>query len=524
MSQQKQDRETRPPESRASAVSNDQAISAPSSPVVRKSPRLQEQQRLRGSSAKSEPVRQLPSPTSNSPGKQATASADRKRKREHERSVDCQDAAFLTIHQAEPDQKRHRTQLTDCAISNTLQPDSSIEPANSDSPLTHWIKEGTWPTEYFHQDGDMIQSLTRKRSIRSQNTDQTSTPSNSTGTKAGRNTDVRNKSYEILLQTAGIYMSRKVGIEDPPTDGCRLLFRTFLDTEQNVPEDSLFNDDLFEDFCLWISDRNEATIVRDLTPLLVPSAELMNLRGARHLRHVIEAVDESWSKFVPMINSSCPKPDFSVGLRISAFTPEQQVKLRPFDGGLDIQSRLMATHQMYFPFLTAEAKCGQEGITVADRQNAHSASVAVNALVELYKTVSRQKELHRKILVFSISHNHNSVDIYGHYALIDDKKITFHRYLVKSVSFADPDGRDKWRPYKFTKNVYDSFLPIHLARVCSAVDQLPDPAAFDPDPLSEPSTTGDPTQGDGQGPGTSSATTPQTSAEPASKKPKARED
>lgn len=367
----------------------------------------------------------------------------------------------------------------------------------------------------------MLHSLTRKRSTRSMNTDQTSTTSNSTSTKEGKKTDVRNKSYEILLQAAGIYMTRQVLIEDPPTDGCRLLFRTFMDTEQDVPDDSLFNDDLFEDFCLWISDRNEATIVRDLTPLLVPSAELMKLRGARHLRHVIEAVDESWLKFIPMINGPCPKPDFSVGLQISAFTPEQQAKLKPFDGGPDDQSRLMATHKMYFPFLTAEAKCGQEGITAANRQNAHSAGVAVNALVELYMHVHRHQELHRKILVFSISHNHESVSIYGHYPLIDDKKITFHRYLVQSFSFADPSGRDKWRSYKFTKNVYDSFLPIHLARVCSAVDQLPDPAGFELDPLSEPSTTGDPTQGDGQGPGTSSATTPQTSAEPAFKKPKA---
>ncbi|KAL8634895.1 MAG: hypothetical protein Q9228_007557, partial [Teloschistes exilis] len=453
----------------------------------------------------------------------ATASADRKRKREHESSVDCQDAAFLTIHQAEPDQKRQRTQSTDRAIGNTKQPDPISESANGDFYLTHWIKEGTWPTEFFQPDGDMIQSLTRKRSTRSMNTDQTSTPSNSMGVKDVNRPDARSPRYESLLQAAGIYMSRQLGVVDPPTDGCRLLLRTLINTEQEVPDDSLFNEDLFEDFCQWIADRNEARIVRDLTPLLIPSAELMNLRGASHLRHVIEAIDESWSKIIPMINGPCPKPDLSVGLQISAFTPEQQIKLRPFDGDWQYQSRLMATHKMYFPFLTAEAKCGQEGITVADRQNAHSASVAVNALVELYKTVSRHHELHRKILVFSISHNHKSLDINGHYALIDDKKVTFHRYLVQSFSFADPSGRDKWRSYKFTKNVYDSFLPIHLARVCSAVDQLPDPEAFAPDPLAELSTTGDPTQGDGQGPGTSSATTPQTSGEPAFKKPKAPE-
>ncbi|KAI4257287.1 MAG: hypothetical protein LQ352_001699 [Teloschistes flavicans] len=505
--------------------------------IHRRSARLQEKQRLRGTSPKSEPVRQLPSPTSNSPGKQVgsshvqllvatsligfkvTASPDRKRKREYEHSERRQTAPF-TDDQAEPDHKRHRIQSEARAISDTLQPDPISESTKGDINLNHWIKEGTWPSEYFQPDSSMNQSLTRKRSTPSIAAEQASTPSNSISVREGKNPAARSPRYEDLLRTAGIFMSRQPGV-DLPTNDSKGLIRTLMDTEQDYLQDSLFNSDIFEDFCQWIADRNEASIVRDLTPLLVPSAELMYLRGSRHLRHVIEAVDESWSKCIPMVNGPCPKPDFSVGLRISAFTPEQQAKLGPFDGGWQYQSRLLATHRMYFPFLTAEAKCGQEGLIIADRQNANSASVAANAVVELYKTVSRHHELHRKILTFSISHNQETVNIYGHYALTTDKKISFHRYKVKQIPFADPDGIDKWRPYQFTKNVYDTFLPIHLERVCSAIDQLPDPEAFAPDPLSEPSTTGDPTQADGQAAGTSPATTPQTSAEPAFKKPKA---
>ena len=35
------------------------------------------------------------------------------------------------------------------------------------------------------------------------------------------------------------------------------------------------------------------------------------------------------------------------------------------------------------------------------------------------------------------------------------------------------DGREKWTAYKFTKSVYDVWMPIHLQRICSAIDQLP---------------------------------------------------
>ena len=30
----------------------------------------------------------------------------------------------------------------------------------------------------------------------------------------------------------------------------------------------------------------------------------------------------------------------------------------------------------------------------------------------------------------------------------------------------------KWVAYRFTKNVYDKFVPMHLKRICSAIDVL----------------------------------------------------
>jgi hypothetical protein len=42
----------------------------------------------------------------------------------------------------------------------------------------------------------------------------------------------------------------------------------------------------------------------------------------------------------------------------------------------------------------------------------------------------------------------------------------------------DQDGKDKWTAYKFTRNIYVVFVPIHLKRVYSVVDKLPDPGVF----------------------------------------------
>lgn len=165
----------------------------------------------------------------------------------------------------------------------------------------------------------------------------------------------------------------------------------------------------------------------------------------------------------------------------------QLKKLKPFVGDWQTTSRLVATDEMYFPFLTSEVKCGNEALNIADRQNARSASVAANAVVELYKVMSRQDELHKKIITFSVSHDHRAVRICGHYVLINGKDASFYRHLVQDFSIVNQDGKDKWTAYTFTRNVYDMFVPIHLERICAVVDQLPDPEVFLVEQLSQQS-------------------------------------
>ncbi|SLM35829.1 hypothetical protein LPUS_05202 [Lasallia pustulata] len=352
----------------------------------------------------------------------------------------------------------------------------------------------------------------------------------------------RRPSYEVGLGTKGSFMG---GSKKDVTQASKDLCRTLRNTKQITPEDSLFRDDLFEKTCEKIHNGNEPMVIRDISLLIVPSAQTLATYGAANLDHLVESVNEGWNSAIAVFGPR-PQPDYSVGFGRSAFTNGQLKKLTPFVGEVtDIfTSYFMATFRMYFPFLTCEVKCDAGNLEVADRQNAHSMTLAVRAVVELYRYVKREKELHGEILAFSISHDDENVRIYGHYALINGTETTFYRHPVHEFAFTALDGRDKWTAYTFVRNIYDKHMPILHERICSAINDLPN-LDFEVSQQSELNFPEDPQLQPPQAPGGqfrtpsnaesmslgeedsfvgSSVTTPQTSmtqeAQPPFKKPK----
>ena len=284
--------------------------------------------------------------------------------------------------------------------------------------------------------------------------------------------------YEVKLEEEGSYMRESnLGI----TDNSESVYLDLFKSKQAVPQDSLFRDDLFKNVCEKIQNRNEAMVIQDITRLIVPSAQNLAIYGATHLGHLYETVNEGWNNMNGFTWCARPQPDYSVGFGRSAFTDIQRKKLEPFVGSIEsnLTSYFMATSNMYFPFLTCEVKCGAAALSVADRQNAHSMTLAVRGVVELYKLVERQKELHREILAYSVSHDHRSVRIYGHYASIDGDNTTFYRHPIHEFSFTAMNGKEKWTTYKFTKNLYDTWMPEHFKRICSAIDAIPPDINFE---------------------------------------------
>jgi hypothetical protein len=392
---------------------------------------------------------------------------------------------FNPLHPTPAEAPRKRARLRSPAVDTIVDQEAAINVGEEEiDPINYWRLTNRWPKEYAEQNDDnMSHLLARKKSSsslrRKQSGPASDAPSSNTPSdqkpREVKSAPYQDARYETLLETKGSYMGRYVGEnEEGVTIESKALCRTLLGTKQKVPEDSLFHDKFFNDACEMIRNRNEAKVIQDIARLIVPSAQSLAIRGAKHLKCLTESVNEGWNNSIPLTGTR-PQPDYSVGFERETFTKDQLGKLSPFIGDFIAgdQSFFMATYYMYFPFLTCEVKCGAAALDIADRQNAHSMTLAVRAIVELFRLVGREMELHREILAFSISHDHTSVRIYGHYPVIKGKDVSYYRHPIHKFDFTALDGRDKWTAYKFTKNVYDTWMPAHFKRIYSVIDKLP---------------------------------------------------
>ena len=338
--------------------------------------------------------------------------------------------------------------------------------------ISHWVLEGSWPEEHFIAEySTMDPPLTKKRS-RSTLRDQPQSEN------TDKEKDYRNPQIEVLMETVNIYIHIQSTIQ--PSQPCKDFCVQMLQAEQELPNYTLFDDDTtFEPLIARLTVENETMVFRDLTPLIAPAAELLYLHGAKHLGILYGHANMGWGRSIPLV-ASPPQPDYCVGLDMSAFTSAQWKQMRALIRGVE-RNPLMATWKMWYPFFMCEAKASRENLVIADRQNMCSGSVAVNALVTLYRAAGRERELHRKIVAFSISHDTEIFKIYGHFASFEETEPRFYRYPIKRAFIMD--RQDRWTAYRFTRNLYDLFAPLHLERITSVLDSLPENATIWGGPL-----------------------------------------
>ncbi|KAG8628485.1 hypothetical protein KVT40_004358 [Elsinoe batatas] len=205
-------------------------------------------------------------------------------------------------------------------------------------------------------------------------------------------------------------------------------------------------------------------------PWIVPSAELLYFCGELDQDYIGDAVDADWIRCATM-GSTRPKPDYCAGLLARAYTQPELAALRAYASA---RRPVFFTPELSFPFLICEAKAGETGLNQADRQNIHSASIAVRAILELFKAAfevqdpARVTDLYGRILVFSVSHDNDRAQVYGHFCVQKETAgddVEFYRYPLTFVSLSAADGADKDRIYSFTRNLYDRFVPEHLHRI-----------------------------------------------------------
>ena len=125
-----------------------------------------------------------------------------------------------------------------------------------------------------------------------------------------------------------------------------------------------------------------------------------------------------------------------------------------------------------------EVKCGNEALDYADRQNMHSCSVAVKALLKLEQKADQYREdkqfesLLGKILVYSISHDQNDARVWGHYALVEGEKWTYYRHHIGKFDIAYKE-RDMLALHNFVRNVLTGYASTLLERLQRAIAALP---------------------------------------------------
>jgi hypothetical protein len=204
--------------------------------------------------------------------------------------------------------------------------------------------------------------------------------------------------------------------------------------------------------------------------LIAPSAELIALRGDKELDILCESANEIWTYSQQLLQYQ-PQPSYSVGFKALAFTELQFTKVTEFfeDRCTSETSPIMGTSHMFFPCFSCEIG----SFEITRRQNTHNVTIGMRAVVDLFRGVKREAEVHRQILAFSISHDSCEAEIVAHYPVILGETTEFYQQVIASFIFTD-SRFDKWTAYRFTKNMYEVWMPAQFQWICSAINQLPD--------------------------------------------------
>ncbi|KAI5366167.1 hypothetical protein Slin15195_G076900 [Septoria linicola] len=323
---------------------------------------------------------------------------------------------------------------------------------------------GQWPPmEADRGDRGRFGRLGQKRS-----NSQLRSSSYSQSVRDGESPQAWTRQHEEKMEEAGLVM-KEYQTQAAITSACQRLCDDLKKRDCSPPHGPSFERDRLLKILDLVRFRNEARVVRDIMPLVVPSPELLNVDGHQGMDQMSEAMDAEWLQ----CNTICgprPKPDFAVGISSSAFAEDEKVKLR-----LSHTSACpnLFPENMYYPFLICEVKGSDRPIQEAERQSMHSASIAVRAIVQLYRKISATDEVDRRILAFSVAHNNTTVKIFGHFARVEEQKLTFFRCRLYTADFATDFGSDEWaKPYGIIRAIYDVFFPQHLARITGALTRL----------------------------------------------------
>ena len=352
-----------------------------------------------------------------------------------------------------------------------------IEQKERHNPISYWAVHHTWP-ENFAKHNPMASLNSTNKRLRTSDCSQSGkderSRSYSQSRKNGEVPEQYTAAYERYILTKGLNMDYRKG-EDLIFNESKTTCAKLLQTDIHILEPTALPQDKIRDMVADCSSRNEGIVNRDITQLIIPSIRLSYYCGASHLEHVIDEVKAVWYDQCVLAGPR-PCPDLAIGLLSSAFTEEEIEKLKRYSS---VNNWIQVTSDMFFPFIMCEAKCGREGLDIADRQNMHSCSVAVRALLRIeqeadkYRSKKKMNSLNGQVLIFSISHDQQDARLYGHYAIVQGEKWTYYRYPIQKFDLTKKDSL--LAIHNYVRNILKSHLSEHVKRLKDALMALPDP-------------------------------------------------
>ena len=280
----------------------------------------------------------------------------------------------------------------------------------------------------------------------------------------------QNPRYAIVMESKGSHMRDSPG---GPLQEDIDFYNCLLTETVPLPDDPLWEPQRVLQLRTLLQEKSELRVCIDLHPRLVPSSEILALQHPDKFDELVEGHNDRWMD-ATVFYQKLPQPDRTKAYRPSAFTDVERRKLGLNPG---CASWFTTREGMLFPYFTCEVKCGKEALDIADRANLNSMTIALRIVVELHRRAGMLMTIHRKILGFSLSHDHGFVRIYAHYPHVDGDNMTYWRRIIREFSYADKDAQERATAYTFVWNVDTKFAPVHLKRLKQAISQLPDPVS-----------------------------------------------
>ncbi|KAK7548821.1 hypothetical protein IWX49DRAFT_625256 [Phyllosticta citricarpa] len=395
---------------------------------------------------------------SSSPPSQQGSAKKRKRSEDAEASPPAQHQRVETRQNSAPPNIPHPS-----------VPDSDQEEQSND-PVDYWRKHHVWPSNFFDSDGPAIMtSLTRSSSTKRKdrrnyskeiwNFDVSDPGSDSPETRA----------YLLKLSSVDNFF-KKHSRDPPPTEGLPIEAKKVIEIlktqEQTVP--SFLTQETLQLIQSKIIGKNEAKVVSDVGPVVVPHVDHINYLENNILGKLTESVDDIWSHCIPILASNCPKPDYTAGFDWRTFNDNQIEKMDNLGPTADC-SFYQGRKEQYFPFFTCEAKGTSGDISEAGNQSLETALIASRGLIELFRRAKLEDKIQHQILCFSAVYDNANSWIYAHLSHdVRERFPTFYRYQVACFNFP----AQALASYKLVKNIYKIWAPQRRDLICEALDVI----------------------------------------------------